>query len=453
MKTDLLQRFPLLTDSSLSTLRRLEEHPHAPRYTHPGYNRVTQQGLENAVAFTAELENAPPRWTPDSIPDWIPSFLADCFRNVPFYRRWESPQLPFTELPTSFRADLNREPWAFVPDEVSLDDLVVYNTSGTTGHPLSILTHPDTLTLTLPLLKMMLRIYGIAWEQTSEQTAIAYISFQKQTYTYATYSPLLNDAGIVKINLHPSQWRNPTDAALFLNDLQPQVYTGTPLAFAELAKLPITATPLALVSTSMALNEGLRTMLEMRFNCPVIDMYSMNESGAIAIRSDLRGRKQREDPEGLAYTLLQPRLFVETLDTEGNPTPPGQRGEITLTGGFNRFLPLLRYRTGDYAALHYEGDVPYLVGLEGRPPVLFRALDGHLINNIDVSISLRPYTIAQYHLHQFADGTLRLRLRDSAVDEDIIRDVLLGLFGMHQPLTIEPLVEEGKVIQYTSEVE
>lgn len=140
------------------------------------------------------------------------------------------------------------------------------------------------------------------------------------------------------------------------------------------------------------------------------------------------------------------------MDKEGHPTAPGQRGEITLTGGYNPFLPLLRYRTGDYAALYYEGDTPYLVGLEGRPPVLFRALDGHLINNIDVSIALRPYTIAQYHLHQFADGALRLRLRDSAVDEDVIRDVLLGLFGKHQPLTIEPLVEEGKVIQYTSEL-
>ena len=35
------------------------------------------------------------------------------------------------------------------------------------------------------------------------------------------------------------------------------------------------------------------------------------------------------------------------------PVPAGERGEITLTGGFNFCLPLLRYRTGDFASLDF----------------------------------------------------------------------------------------------------
>ncbi len=453
MNTDLQNRFPLLTDSGARMLRRLEEHSHGPRYTHPGYNRVTPKGLERAIAFAKELETAPPRWRYGETPDWAASFVADCVRNVPFYRRWGpsagtlSRVEGFFDLPTTSRADLNREPWAFVPDGQPLDDLVVYNTSGTTGHPLSILTHPDTLALTIPLLQTILSNCGSELHPTPERVAIAYVTFQKQTYTYATLSPLLNEAGIVKINLNPDEWRHPGDRAQFLNDIQPQLYTGTPLAFAELAKLPLTAQPLALVSTSMTLTSGLREQLKAHFGCPVIDVYSMNESGPIAFSSDTKCFENTS-----CLLLLQPRLFVETLDAEGNPTPPGVRGEITLTGGFNPFLPLVRYRTGDYAAIEYEADQPYLVGLEGRPPVVFRALDGRPINNIDVSIALRPYTIAQYHLHQFSNCDLRLRVRDAAVDEEMLREALLNVFGKHQPLTIEALTEEGKGIQYTSDL-
>ena len=41
----------------------------------------------------------------------------------------------FTALPTCERGDLNRDFVSFVPDGEPLDDLIVYETAGTTGHP------------------------------------------------------------------------------------------------------------------------------------------------------------------------------------------------------------------------------------------------------------------------------------------------------------------------------
>src|SRR5262249_15284551 len=151
--------------------------------------------------------------------------------------------------------------------------------------------------------------------------------------------------------------------------------------------------PKALVSTSMALLPGLRQSLAARFGCPVVDVYSMNESGPIAVAA----------PDGNGHLLLSHRLYVEVLDPDGAPCPSGVRGEVTLTGGFNPSLLLLRSRTGVFASLDFSAPRRLrLVGLEGRAPVVFRAGDGRPINNIDVTAALKPLALPQYQLHQAA---------------------------------------------------
>jgi phenylacetate-CoA ligase len=45
-------------------------------------------------------------------------------------------------------------------------------------------------------------------------------------------------------------------------------------------------------------------------------------------------------------------LFLETLDEAGRPVPDGEVGEITATTFGVEAMPLIRYRTGDFAALH-----------------------------------------------------------------------------------------------------
>jgi phenylacetate-CoA ligase len=228
------------------------------------------------------------------------------------------------------------------------------------------------------------------------------------------------------------------------------VYSGDPVSLAELAALPLETRPRALVSTSMALLPGLKQTLAERFGCPVIDVYSMNESGPIAAAAPAGA------PDEGAYRLLSHRLYVEVLDPEANPCPPGERGEIALSGGFNPFLPLLRYRTGDWASLDL-GDPRQarLVGLEGRKPVVFQAADGRAVNNIDVTAALKALALPQYALHQAADGSLRLRVAGTAADEAAVRAALAAVFGADHPLSIEAFdpAEAGKVVQYSRDAE
>ncbi len=445
LSPEALGRFPLLTAAGQARLRRLQEHPHAPRYNHQGVDRLSAAGLARVAAFEAALTAEPRGWRHGEAPAWLADFAAVCFREVPAYRAYGPQPSSFFDIPTCERADLSRAPWEFVPDSLALEGLTVFQTSGATGHPLDIITHPEVLAHYLPLLRAALARHGVtlddAQDGDADYVALAVVSDQATTYTYAAVSAYLNQAGLVKLNLRAADWRDPADRARFLDDCRPAVITGDPVSLAALAELPLTHRPRALASTSMALLPGLRQKLVARFGCPVVDIYSLNESGPVAAQG----------PDGAGWQVLSHRLYVEILDANGAPCPPGMRGEVVVSGGFNPFLPLLRYRTGDHAWLDLsQPRQAVLRDLEGRSPVIFRAVDGRAINNIDITAALKPLALAQFALHQAAEGALRLRVR-GGYDAAAVRAALAGVFGAGLALTIAPLAADDKVRQYSAE--
>lgn len=440
-----VHRFPLLTAAGQARLERLQEHPHAPRYNHQGVDRLSADGLARVAAFEAQLAAEPRGWRPGETPDWLADFAAFCFREVPAYRAYGPRPPSFFDIPLCERADLSRAPWEFVPDSQPLAGLTVFQTSGATGHPLDIITHPEVLAHYLPLLRAALALHGVtlpaATGDDPDYVALAVVSDQATTYTYAAVSAYLNQAGLVKLNLRPSEWRDPADRARFLDDCRPAVIAGDPVALAALADLPLAHRPRALATTSMTLLPGLRRRLVERFGCPVVDIYSLNETGPVAAAG----------PDGASWQVLSHRLYVEIITPEGAPCSPGARGEVVVSGGFNPFLPLLRYRTGDYASLDLSRPhQAVLRDLEGRSPVIFRAADGRRINNIDVTAALKPLALPQFALHQAATGALHLRVAGAA-DEAALRAALSGVFGPELPLTIAPLAAADKVRQYSVE--
>ena len=119
-------------------------------------------------------------------------------------------------------------------------------------------------------------------------------------------------------------------------------------------------------------------------------------------------------------------------------------------------LPLLRYRTGDWASPVFRDDAPVLIGLEGRQPVMFRgarSARGQRINNIDVSTVLKPFALAQVALRQNADGSLRRRVRGMVADPAQLHEAILSLFGAGQALAIKEMEAlTDKVVQYSSDL-
>ncbi len=435
-------RHPTLTGHGQRMLDYLRQQPHAPVFRNQGGSRLTADDLARVQAFEAEVERANASDSADDTP-WLADFVARCHAEVPYFRSRGAAPERLESVPTTSRAALALDIAAFVPDSIALDRLINFRTAGTTGHPLLIPSHPVVAASYIAFHRRALRRFGIEPKAGRGDVGIVLLGYQQRCFTYASVIPTMAEAGYAKINLRPEDWRDPDDRARYLDALRPEILSGDPISFSALLDLPVTWRPRALVSTSMTLLRALRDALETRFACPVIDVYSMNESGPIAVFDARAG----------GHVLLQHQLRVEILDNAGHPAREGMCGEITLTGGFNFCLPLLRYRTGDYAALEKQGTDWVLTGLSGRAPVRFRAAGGRWINNNDLTHALRALPLWQYRAHQQADGQLRFEYAAAtSVDADIAR-TLRELLGSDTPLIIQHTVfGDTKVTQYSSDV-
>ncbi len=441
------QRFPLLDEHGAQNLKWLREHPHAPIWNYACGDMLSDDSLRRVRQFSSELQQQS-GWQRGQIPHWLQKFTDFCLQEVPFYRNRQSSTRndDFFSLPTTSRRDIAREAWSFVPDGQSLDELILYPTSGTTGAPLPILSHPRTTSMYLPLLEKALSLHGVALEKSSSRVAIALVCAQKKTLTYLSISSVLENAGFVKINLNRDDWRDENDAAKFLESCAPQIITGDPVSFAELMKLQSSTRcslqPRALISSATTLLPALKNQLEVYFHCPVLDIYSTNEAGMTAVAT------------GEGWEILPHDLYLETLRADGTPCDELEVGEIVISGGRNPFLPLLRYRTGDFGRLQFrENQMPLLLDFAGRAPVCFRDANNAVLTSVDVANALRPFTLSHFTIHQNADRSLLLCVPPNAANEADLRRALQTSFGA-LPLQIEAFADSDETLKtlYSSDV-
>src|SRR5688572_15329954 len=135
------ERFPLLSPAGRRRLHAMREDDRAPIWNWPNGEQLDADGLARVVAFAESLRTRPPA-PAGTLPDWLPRFVDACQEDVPFYRRRCRPGTPLASIPSCRRADLALRPWEFVPDSQPLDRLIVFSSSGTTGHPSRLPTHP-----------------------------------------------------------------------------------------------------------------------------------------------------------------------------------------------------------------------------------------------------------------------------------------------------------------------
>ena len=426
------ERLPGLTPRAATRLRQCLEHPDAPRYTGRSGHRLTAQAVRQLHADKAAMQQ------PD--PLWLAKFLSRCRLQVPHYRHypWHN---DVSALPTTSRHDLSRNLPAFVPDDIDPAQLIAYETSGTTGHPLTVPSLPLVAARYHCFHERILSWHGIDLQSLSGDTGVMLVGDQQRCFTYTSVLPYWDDKVLLKTNLNPADWPEPDARGRYIDACKPLLITGDPRSLSTLLSLAFSHRPVAILSTSMTLLQGLKDRLVHRFRCPVINLYSMNEAGPIAA----------DDGSGNGLRLVQPTLQVEILDRQGTPvTTHAERGEITLTGGFNPCLPLLRYRTGDYACLIEDTQGRrYLQQLDGRPPVRYKTATGWL-NNVDITHILQPFGLAQYQLHQDQRGGLTLGVLGNA-NHAALERALGNAFGAGFPIRINHLqTKADKLIQYTS---
>jgi phenylacetate-CoA ligase len=373
----------------------------------------------------------------------LQKFADFCLAEVPFHRRRTKSGTPFSAIPSCSRADLAARVWDFVPDSESVDDLIVFSSSGTTGHPTQIPFHPYTAACGIPLLEHALREIGVTFLRGPEQIALSNIADYRGVYTTAIVVSYLQEAGCIRVNLQPEVWNQPGDCRAYLDHFAAPVMLGDPQAFESLAKVGIERPPRAMISTITHLSDALARDITRRYSCPVLDVYALTEAGIVAMRT----------PQG--HAVLPHDIHVEILDEQDQSVADGVRGEIVLTGGRNPFLPLLRYRTGDFASLAWHAGRPVLIDLEGRQPVIFPVGGDRIVHSMEITRLLRRFPLTQYQLHQDADGGFRFAYR-GATHEDELRPLLHDLLNKPRSLNLEELPPDDgialrKFVVYSSD--
>ena len=91
--------------------------------------------------------------------------------------------------------------------------------------------------------------------------------------------------------------------------------------------------------TAESITSAQRELIEEVFVCKTANEYGCSETGGFVY----------ECPYG-GWHISTEITFIEFLDNEGNPVPPGKTGEIFLTHLRNHYMPLIRYRVGDMGA-------------------------------------------------------------------------------------------------------
>jgi phenylacetate-CoA ligase len=452
---DRRERNPLITSEAYAFLRRVLEHPAAPAWNYVVGDRVRREDLARVEATRRALKG--PRERGSGAPsarllawvrrnrDRVPSFRQRLPPGFPLARRWG-------EIPTTSREELVLGLPDCVPDDADLSRLIVYDTSGTTGHAIRVPHHPRAMAQNHAYLEYVLARHGVALRPAPGKLLCVNVGAQASTVVFATTFSVWKGAGFAKVNLHPRMW-TPAAARRFFAELAPELITGDPIGFAEMVKWRIEARPRALVSTAVTLEPRFRDRLARRYGCPVIDTYATTETGPIAYANR----------EGGGLSVLPEDIYVEIVDPAGRPAPEGELGEICVSGGRNPYLPLLRYRTGDFGRLVWSERVrsdptPRILDLAARDPVCFRAADGSAVSPVDVGRVIRRWVFVQHEFVQRRDGSCEIVVRPAPgarVDTRAMAAALGGLFGEGVRVTarVNPRLGDGgvKVVPFRRE--
>jgi phenylacetate-CoA ligase len=416
---------PTAGAASRAKIAALFAHASAPRWTHAAGDRLTAADVERLTDFGARL--AKRRGTRAQAPsEEILAWTASRIAATPLFRRRIAASFDiarrWVELPTSAREDLAASAEYLVPDDVPLERMILYRTAGTTGHALTVPQDALAVACYLPLISYALERYGVDTRFVPDDTACFLVGSQRQTVTYPTALAGWGGAGFAKLNLFADEWPSRAARNEYFAHFAPRFLTGDPLSFSDMLEAGIDLRPAALVSTAVAMSQGLKRRLESAYACPVIDWYSLTETGPLGYGCT----------QGHGYHWLPHDVHLEALDTDGRSTE--ERGEIAVTGGRNPYLPLLRYRTGDWGRIDFApcpcGDpMPRLMELEGRAPVRFRNARGETVAAQDVATVLRRFPLVQSSFEQDAAGACTLVYRALGLPLVLRDDPQLGRRG------------------------
>lgn len=175
-----------------------------------------------------------------------------------------------------------------------------------------------------------------------------------------------------------------------IRSMRPRMIFGYPSAIDHLASFANSSGQLmtdlgikVVFTTSECLYEHQRDRISRTFGCDVANGYGGRDFGFVAHECPERGMHISAD-----------FLLLEILDEYGKSVPTGEAGEIVITNLSSKGFPLIRYRTGDVAALSPNKctcgrGLPLLDGIKGRTTDFVVASDGTAIHALALIYVIR----------------------------------------------------------------
>ncbi|XXF78659.1 hypothetical protein P2318_02570 [Myxococcaceae bacterium GXIMD 01537] len=257
--------------------------------------------------------------------------------------------------------------------------------------------------------------------------------------------------GLWRRMMFPS-WLGVDEALKLVNAERPHVLHGV-LSSLRMVALAVKASgglgykPSLLVSKGELLDAATRSLIETSLGAPLVDYYATEETGIIAWQC----------PSGAGYHIDQDFVHVETLTPDGEPTKPGEVGEICLTNLYMRAMPFIRYRVGDLGALSPEPcpcgrGLPLLKNLHGRRVDLILTPEGEIHHPFALMVIMEEVPeVVRYRLQQVALDRIIARVNwqpgMSAEDKEAAARKVRE--GFHERLGASVRVEVEEVETFT----
>lgn len=386
------------------------------------------------------MKNTPPieLASPDTVLDFQFQRIQELFgyvqHNSPFYKtrfldhkaisNWDD----FAALPTTSKDDLQNHNWNFLC--VPKSKIVEFtSTSGTLGKPVVIaLTEKD-----LQRLAYNESISFACADGGPDDLYQLMLTLDRQFMAGIAYYEGIRKLGAGLIRVGPGL---PALQLETIQRLNPTVLVAVPsflVKLIEYAKQVGYDLKSSSVKKAICIGEGIRT-----------DTLGLNTLGKkihdswnISLYSTYASTEMQtaftECGHGKGGHLHPELIYVELLDDNGNVVRDGSEGEITITTLGVEAMPLIRYRTGDVARIHFEpcscgrttprvgpimGRKQQMIKLKGTtlyPPALFELLQVDGVIDYVVEAFTGSLGTDEVKLHVCFDES-----RKSAVEQQLL---------------------------------